>query len=290
MGLGASASRHLVKGIARVGNGTAVFAGEREDLRSKVMGQLKNALQPTLHQVKISWEDTSMTQQATNSKADVELETKKTLLGFMKPKKPIGKEQTKIDARNIYLSGQVPCKLPPIFDGTRLLAYHIYEKQTAIPKVIKITAETPSGPLSVDVNILTSNILEEGDFVHKIAARKKIQELQETILGNNNDDTDTSDVKKAIIQIGLEHGLASRYTSFVGIDGNSGKVLDHYPMLTRNIKNQIPSGFGGTRQLAYRRTMSKLYERNYCVQYCVPPQSRQGKKIRFLESNPNIQI
>ena len=33
LGLGASASRHLVKGIARAGGGTAAFSGLDEDLR-----------------------------------------------------------------------------------------------------------------------------------------------------------------------------------------------------------------------------------------------------------------
>ena len=41
LGIGSGASRSLVKGIARAGNGTAEFTGEGEDLRPKVMSQLK---------------------------------------------------------------------------------------------------------------------------------------------------------------------------------------------------------------------------------------------------------
>ena len=49
-GLGNSASHHLVKGMARAGNGTALFAllTEERNLEKKVMQQLKDALQPAL--------------------------------------------------------------------------------------------------------------------------------------------------------------------------------------------------------------------------------------------------
>ena len=96
---------------------------------------------------------------------------------------------------------------------------------------------------------MDSNILEAGDFVHKLAGRKKIQELQETTSSADpwayDDDEMNDDIKKAIIQIGLENSLASKYTSFVGIDRKSGKTLEDKPMLTRDIKNQVPSGHGG---------------------------------------------
>ncbi len=47
-GLGSSPSHHLVEGIARAGNGTALFASLEEGLEKKVMHQLEYALQPSL--------------------------------------------------------------------------------------------------------------------------------------------------------------------------------------------------------------------------------------------------
>jgi hypothetical protein len=47
-GLGSSASHHLVEGMARAGNGTALFASLEERLEKKVMQQLQDALQPAL--------------------------------------------------------------------------------------------------------------------------------------------------------------------------------------------------------------------------------------------------
>ena len=54
LGLGSSASRNLVKGVARAGNGRAVFSTLNEDLRFKVMTLLKNALS-AVSQVKVIW-------------------------------------------------------------------------------------------------------------------------------------------------------------------------------------------------------------------------------------------
>lgn len=48
LGLGSSASYYLVEGIARAGNGTALFATLEERLEKKVMQQLQDALQPAL--------------------------------------------------------------------------------------------------------------------------------------------------------------------------------------------------------------------------------------------------
>ena len=46
-GLGSRASRDLVEGIARAGNGTALFASNEEGLNYEVMEQLRDALHPS---------------------------------------------------------------------------------------------------------------------------------------------------------------------------------------------------------------------------------------------------
>lgn len=57
--MGSSASHHLVEGMARAGNGTALFASLEERLEKKVMQQLQDALQPSLtgaiKHIKFTW-------------------------------------------------------------------------------------------------------------------------------------------------------------------------------------------------------------------------------------------
>ena len=65
----------------------------------------------------------------------------------------------------------------------------------------------------------------------------------------HKDEYDKERVKKAIIQIGMENSLASKYTSFVGVDRNSGERFETKSMKLRNVKNQVPSGYGGNKGL-----------------------------------------
>ena len=124
LGLGESASRHLVKGIARAGGGTSAFAGQNEDLRPKVMSQLKNALQPAIKDVKVEWLGVSPDDALFKMP---EVQREKTLLGYQKPKvDPV-----------VSTTGQAPFIIPPIYDGHRLLAYRLFaDKDVPTGKII----------------------------------------------------------------------------------------------------------------------------------------------------------
>ena len=123
-GLGSSASHHLVEGIARAGNGTALFASLEEKLEKKVLQQLQDAMQPALTglflvkfsviaiwaehcdcflDVVVHWDgyDSQVTE-----KKEVPVETKKTLLGYGKP---VSTEEKKDD--EIKLFRQAPRKV-----------------------------------------------------------------------------------------------------------------------------------------------------------------------------------
>jgi hypothetical protein len=235
LGLGASASRHLVKGIARAGGGTASFATDGEDLRPKVMSQLKNALQPAISEVTVTWNGRSEIEEVSNTKPEVE--TQRTLLGYNKPK--ISKAQNKI----LQLSGQAPIRIQPIYDGSRLLVYQLFsEKDNTVPQSVTITAATPDGPLSVQLPIDKSCWLS-GNFVHQLAARKRIQDLQETVV-DGEQEISAEEVEQAIVQLGLRFKLASKHTSFVGVDDKMPNRLFEMEMMTREIENQVPMGFG----------------------------------------------
>jgi len=48
LGIGESSSHHLVEGLAEAGGGTASFVTYQEKIDTKVLHQLKNAIQPSL--------------------------------------------------------------------------------------------------------------------------------------------------------------------------------------------------------------------------------------------------
>ena len=149
LGLGSSASRHLVKGVARAGNGTSIFASLNEDLRPKVMTLLKNALMPSLTNVEILWNNKK------EQTSDTTLKKERTLLGFNKP-------DTDITAKKTSSPGV-------LFDGSRMLAFKIFDKDETLVNVT-ITAEAPDGPLTVSIPIDHNCYLTSGKLVHQMAA------------------------------------------------------------------------------------------------------------------------
>jgi Ca-activated chloride channel homolog len=60
-GIGAGASHHLVRGIARVSGGAAEFISPGERIEAKVMRQFKRVLSPALTDVKVDWGHSTVT-------------------------------------------------------------------------------------------------------------------------------------------------------------------------------------------------------------------------------------
>jgi len=126
LGIGSAADRHLVKGLARAGLGTAEFTVEGEKMAPKILKQLKNCLQPSLQNVKIDWGD------------DIVPGT----------------------------VCQVPDPLPPLYNGHRLQIFRIFEKESRLPTKVRITAEIPSSDdyeetVKVETKPMNDNLLHK---------------------------------------------------------------------------------------------------------------------------------
>merc|ERR1719300_1154316 len=223
LGIGSSADRHLVKGMARAGQGTSMFTSQGEQITPKIMQQLKHALQPCIADVKVKWSKEDNFQGS--AEFQVEIETKKTLFGFGKPK-----EKAKFNIKN-----QVPSQIPPIYDGNRLVLYKQLDKNYNVGDEITIKAKTVVGDLEHAFKV-TSDSFIEGKSLHQLFARKMIREIEEkNIIDSQNES------KALIMELGLKYNLASKYTSFVGVDSKQN-ISHSIFMETRNVKNQIPFG------------------------------------------------
>merc|ERR1712142_1313238 len=227
LGIGSSADRHLVKGMARAGKGTAAFTTQGEPITSKVIKQLKNGLQPCISQVLVKWGKANDFEGSGDVEKEV-IETKKTLFGFGKTVKKIKPKFT--------IQSQVPSKIPPIYDGSRLIAYKILDGNIEANDEVTVKAKTPEGDLEVTLKLSKDNMIE-GNCVHQLFARKMIQELEE-----KTEHDDKEENKKLITELGLKYKLASKHTSFVGFDEKQGKRTSM--MVTKQIKNQLPHNGG----------------------------------------------
>ena len=188
------------------------------------MSQLKNAMQPSLADVTVVWNGVTEDEEPG---LEPLLETKPTLLGYMKPKAE--SPGTKLSA-----FGQAPTRIPPIYDGTRLLVYRLFKPESLTPKCVTITAQTPDGPLAVEIPI-DEKCFSAGNLVHQLAARKRIQDLEEMIIDESNVHVTKQDVENAVVELGVKFRLASKYTSFVGIDDKKPKDEFEPVMNTRYV-------------------------------------------------------
>ncbi|XP_037040285.1 von Willebrand factor A domain-containing protein 5A-like [Bradysia coprophila] len=239
LGIGDAASHYLVEGVATAGGGTAVFVNYNESMDKKVINQLKNALQPSLFNVTIKWDESATDDVPERQASDVVVEN--TLFGYNKPiESEAGSES--------YLSGirQSPKKVRPVYDGSQLLVLGIFKN--GCPKSVLITAHTPDGPLTVKIEHSTSNNLDgNGNLLHRLAAIKLIRELEMEVSSLQSKNSEAEKIlKNEIIEIGCQNGIASRYTSFIASDvRNDKQSKESWVMVTRHVPSQIAHGWHG---------------------------------------------
>jgi Ca-activated chloride channel family protein len=83
VGIGAGASAHLVKGIARAGGGTAEFIAPGERIESKVLRLVRRLLSPAMTDVRVEWRGLDATQAPSTTPA-VFSGSRTVIYGFVK--------------------------------------------------------------------------------------------------------------------------------------------------------------------------------------------------------------
>ena len=199
LGIGAGADRHLVRGLARAGRGTAEFTVEGEIMAPKVIGQLKQCLQPSYQDVRVDWGP------------------------------GVGPET----------SAQTPSHPPPLYDGTRIQIFRLFEVGRSQPEEITVSATIPSTGGTFTETVKADSEVLKDKLLHKMFARKLIQELEE-----NYEEKEEGEVKALVIEVALRYQLLSRYTSFVAVDTKKGMQVAG-GLVKQHIPNQYPHGFGG---------------------------------------------
>ena len=132
---------------------------------------------------------------------------------------------------------QVPRVVPAIFHGSRLSLFRIFAGDVKVGRKVVLKAGNTEQELELDKEPRLS-----GELLHKMFARRMIQELEEEPhLGDSERDL--------IKDMSLKYNIMSSFTSFIAVDERSEKKEDVGEMLVRRVDNMIPHGFGGIQQI-----------------------------------------
>eukprot|EP00286_Rhodomonas_abbreviata_P004988 CAMPEP_0181322030 /NCGR_PEP_ID=MMETSP1101-20121128/19012_1 /TAXON_ID=46948 /ORGANISM="Rhodomonas abbreviata, Strain Caron Lab Isolate" /LENGTH=873 /DNA_ID=CAMNT_0023429919 /DNA_START=18 /DNA_END=2636 /DNA_ORIENTATION=- len=204
LGVGANVSHHLVEGMARAGKGTSMFVtGGATEIRTKVLRQLKQALQPSLTDTSATWNFAQPHPPADPAPAPAR-GLVKTLLGYRSPDVDLPVQKPDPVPRVF------PSITPPVLNHERFISFALFPKgEMELPESVTIKAQTPDGPLEVTLPLGEEEVVR-GTVAHRLAAKLAIRESEEGF-GRGRVS------KGEALQFALTHGLASQQTSFVAV-------------------------------------------------------------------------
>lgn len=189
LGIGQTVSTAMCEGIARAGNGVCLMAATSESIIAKSAKLVRASRTHILQNVSIDWgTEVTAPSEATSS---------------------------------TNMNCQAPLKVPALYSGTRFIAFNmILCEDFTIPGKLTIRARLHNSQgeevtLTVQVDTLPPHSTDDTQpcLIHTLAVRKIIQDLDD---GDRT--VNSNDVKCAIVHLGEQYQLASRYTSFLAVD------------------------------------------------------------------------
>jgi hypothetical protein len=148
LGIGGSASHHLVDGLSQAGGGSCAFVESDENIQKQTLSQLKNALQPALSEVNVKWSGIPTETEPSPKEIEVPVNKTKTLFGYNKPLN----QAEPSSSLSPVVCVQAPAKIPPVFDGSQMIVLGVFTTDLK-PTGAVITALSPDGPLSLDLEV-----------------------------------------------------------------------------------------------------------------------------------------
>ncbi|RPA97717.1 VIT-domain-containing protein [Choiromyces venosus 120613-1] len=231
LGVGSAVSHSLVEGISRAGRGYSQIVSTTSNLQKKVMRMLKAALTPHVNDWDVVWAGKPEKQGATL------ITSAPTTIA------PISLFDPNCDPDNIHVIPtsstptltlpkviQAPTIIPALFPYSRTTVYFLISNGDRPERVfLKGSAHDTSSnticPLQIEipVQMITSTGASLG--LYQLAGRKLLQDLEEGrlsylegIYDKTKEPTKHAElIVKEGTRVGVEFGLASKWTSFVAI-------------------------------------------------------------------------
>lgn len=307
LGIGNDVSHTLVEGVARAGNGFAQFVAEGEGTDRKVVRMLKGALIPHLTsrtmEVRYRKSETVKDDEfELVEKVDYCLSIQDSHNGEVPPsagaaEKPMSFYDTTADLDKPIQSGnldryahlptfgtpkiiQVPSEVPSLFPFNRTTLYLLLgpdAPQTPISSIV-IRAYSPQGPLELTIDVDEKEAV--GTTVHKLAAKKAVQELEEgrgwlqtakTSTGSLIKDEHKSRfdelIEREAVRLGESFQVAGKWASFVAVNADDSSRVDEEPA------QPAYAGHAANHRHVSLRAMhsAPMQTSRMCAPYAAPP-------------------
>ena len=224
-GIGSGVSEALVKGIARLGKGKAVFISDVSNMKEIISTQLQASLQPAMTDSEIEFNGINITQIAPSTLPPIFNLEQWTVYAFSEP-------NFKGNLDNIEVT------LRAIDPNKKKIEY------------------------KVKLAVVTNLCARSDQIIQKLAARSLIQELEEASL--HAEQGQSEEIKQKIIHLGLEYSLATKHTSFIAVEERDLSSIQLAPMTHTNVPLPTPSGTQKSRQVGgfARKVDSSIYKFN----------------------------
>ena len=211
LGIGNYVTTEVVEGIAREGHGECLFAVKSEAIIGKCSKLLRAGRSSFVEGVSIDWGISERRQDSlANSRATFSVD-----LGPLH-----------VELQPPPMIQQMPHQITKIYPGTRFVVFAL-TTQKRIPREVTLRGQLNGGDGLIEKKVPVSHVkvfnkTDPGRLIHTLAARRLITELTEErapLPIAVDPTTSAEDVRKAaIVRLGIEYQLASRYTSFVAVD------------------------------------------------------------------------
>ena len=210
LGIGNTVSSGLIEGVARAGKGFASVVGENEKLDAQIVRILKAALTENItdYRLEVNYgpddedddgfvlvervtdsldavllDDLEMEEidMASNQAYDSQDFQKHRTSGNVEASDALGREPlyAKLPAIAIPNIIQTPQEILPLYPSTRTTVYLLMSPNVSHRKPSSVTLKASSSRGPLEIQIAVEILMEVGETIHQLAARKAIGELEE---------------------------------------------------------------------------------------------------------------
>ena len=260
IGIGNSVSSGLIEGIARAGNGFALTVGEKEKQDSKIVRMLKGALTPDSGSftMEVQYEngqdeeDYVLIERVTDSlrvmmvndeaAPDAQLENTPAVSAKMVTENveedKLSEESNPRKSVSPFIARppkllQAPSVVPPLYPFSRTTIYVLSSPSSSNTQPKSVIFRSGSPDNVFEITIPVENMDQPGTTIHCLAAKRAILELEEgrgwlshakdhsgTLLRSVHKEAFEKIVEAECVRLGVQHQIASKYTSFVAVETN----------------------------------------------------------------------